>query len=88
MTEVLNKLLAGLFEKFKQSSPLLATLMLIFLGSVNYVVTSASTLGLELPQWLLKAVEWISFILIALTGSKTFNFIHPPKEGDQTQING
>lgn len=86
MTDFLNKILAGLFEKFKQSSPLLATLMLLFLGTINYTVTSAGTLGLELPEWILKAVEWISYILLALTGSKTYKYLNPTEDIEHEEV--
>lgn len=86
MTDFLNKLLAGLFEKFKQSSPLLATLMLLFLGTINYTVTSAATLGLELPAWILKAVEWISYIMLALTGSKTYTYLNDTQDIEHEEV--
>lgn len=86
MTDFLNKLLAGLFEKFKQSSPLLATLMLLFLGTINYTVTSAATLGLELPAWILKAVEWISYIMLALTGSKTYTYLNDTEDIEHEEV--
>lgn len=79
---MLNKILALLFDKFKQNSPTTAAFLLLCLGVIQFTVTDALQLGINVPEWAPKAVEIVTFVLAALTGSRTFKFIAPKENED------
>jgi hypothetical protein len=66
---MLNEILAKIFDSFKAKSPKLAAIILLFLGSLVYWSENGlpELIGVDLSQ----AVQWISFVLAALQGSRT-----------------
>jgi hypothetical protein len=76
--DLLTRLLAGLFETFKTKNPKLAALIILLLGAVQYVANQGGVLGVfSLPEWLASGLDVVSWILAALVGSSTFNFLSP-----------
>lgn len=82
MKEIINKILATIFEKFKLKSPIAATIVLLLLGTINYALKSIIDSGIDVfPVWIPKVLEIVSFIVVGLTGSSTYNYLNPPKIG-------
>jgi len=73
MIQVLNQVLAFLFDKLKASSPIAATITLAILGGL-YAIANALPATI-LPEWGQQIVEWIVIIYAALSGSRTSRFI-------------
>lgn len=69
--------LAQIFDKFKASNPKIATIIIFILGVLLYAVQNGlgDIIGVDLN----KLVEWLVFIMAALTGSRTYNYL-PKKE--------
>lgn len=68
--------LAQIFDKFKASNPKIATIIIFILGVLLYAVQNGlgDIIGVDLNN----VVEWLVFIMAALTGSRTYNYL--PKE--------
>jgi hypothetical protein len=62
-------ILARVFDSFKASNPKLAAIIIFILGVLVYAANN----GLEdlIGTDLTKYVEWVLFVLAALTGSRT-----------------
>lgn len=70
------KFLAGLFDRFKAKSPVLAAVLLLILGALVYTADKGTLLGLfTLPEWAAQGVQWISTFLGFLTGSQTWQYL-------------
>lgn len=81
MKDILNKILAQLFVKFKLKSPIAATIVLILLGTINYSLHAIIDSDIAIfPVWIPKALEIVSFIVVALTGSSTYKFLKEDPE--------
>lgn len=72
----IESFLAQIFDKFKASNPKIATIIIFILGVLLYAVQNGlgDIIGVDLN----KVVEWLVFIMAALTGSRTYNYL--PKE--------
>lgn len=75
---LLNEVLAKLFDNFKAKNPMIATIIIFVLGIVIYAANNG--LGDLIGKDLSKIVEWVSFVLLALQGSRTTNILKE-KEG-------
>jgi hypothetical protein len=62
-------ILARIFDSFKASNPKLAAIIILVLGVLVYAANNglADLIGTDLTKY----VEWVLFILAALTGSRT-----------------
>lgn len=62
-------ILARIFDTFKASNPKLAAIIIFVLGVLVYAANNglAELIGTDLTKY----VEWVLFILAALTGSRT-----------------
>ena len=62
-------ILARIFDSFKASNPKLAAIIILILGVLVYAANNglADLIGTDLTKY----VEWVLFVLAALTGSRT-----------------
>ena len=62
-------ILARVFDSFKASNPKLAAIIIFILGVLVYAANNglSDLIGTDLTKY----VEWVLFILAALTGSRT-----------------
>ena len=62
-------ILARIFDSFKASNPKLAAIIIFILGVLVYAANNglADLIGTDLTKY----VEWVLFVLAALTGSRT-----------------
>lgn len=67
--DFLNVFLARLFDSFKASSPKLASIIILILGVFLYAAQNglSDLVGVDLSN----VVQWVVFLLAALTGSRT-----------------
>lgn len=76
--DFLIKFLAQIFSGFKLKNPLAASVVLFALGVILNGVAQGSFYGLfSLPEWANEVVRYITMFLLAVTGSQTFQYIHP-----------
>lgn len=62
-------LLARLFETFRIKNPIVAGVVLLILGAFVHTANQGTALGLfVLPEWVAGTVQFISTVLLALTG--------------------
>jgi hypothetical protein len=72
MNEFLTKLLVQLWDKFKAKNAKVATIIVVLLGGLLYVVDSGVVNGLiQLPEWATSAIKFIATFLLAVQGSRT-----------------
>jgi hypothetical protein len=72
----IESFLAQIFDKFKASNPKIATIIIFILGVFIYAIQNGlpELIGTDLT----KVLEWVVFVLAALTGSRTYNYL--PKD--------
>ena len=74
--DFLTQLLAGLFDRFKAKNPTVAAILLLFLGTLLYFADQGTLLGLfSLPTWAASALQAVAAFLLAVTGSRTYNYL-------------
>ena len=75
MDKLINSILAKLFDSFKAKNPQLAGFVILLLGTVIYLSENGlpELIGADLSV----VVKWVSVVLVALTGSRTTNILHP-----------
>jgi hypothetical protein len=75
MDKLINSILAKLFDNFKAKNPQLAGFVILLLGTVIYLSENGlpELIGADLSV----VVKWVSVALVALTGSRTTNILHP-----------
>lgn len=74
MVQLINQILAFVFDKLKAKSPIAATIILSVLAGLYAV---ANSLPAEiLPEWGETVVEWVIIIYAALSGSRTTKFVN------------
>lgn len=72
MNDFLTSLLANLWDKFKVKNAKLATLIVLFLGTLVYFADQGTLLGIfDLPDWAAVAIQWVGTFLGFITGSRT-----------------
>lgn len=72
MNEFLTKLLVQLWDKFKAKNAKVATIIVVLLGGLLYIVDSGVVNGLiQLPEWATSAIKFIATFLLAVQGSRT-----------------
>ena len=72
MNDFLTSLLANLWDKFKVKNAKLATLIVLFLGTLVYFADQGTLLGVfDLPVWAASAIQWVGTFLGFITGSRT-----------------
>lgn len=69
--EFLNRILAGLFDKFKAANPIVAAILLSLIVGFKYFLDSGDYLGVNE----MKYDEWVTYVLLALTGSRTTSIL-------------
>ena len=69
----LNEILAKLFDSFKAKNPKLAAFIILLLGVLIYL--SENGLPELIGQDLSTVIQWVSFVLAALQGSRTTEII-------------
>jgi len=71
--DFITNILAQLFDSFKAKNPKIAAIILFVLGAVIYAANNGlpELIGVDLS----KVVEWVAFVLAALTGSRTTSFL-------------
>jgi hypothetical protein len=72
--DLLNQVIAGLFAKFKQSSPTVAAIILSALIAAAAFLQAPSTAEL-LGESATNILKWVNIALIALVGTPTTKFI-------------
>jgi hypothetical protein len=72
--------LAGLFDKFKASNPLIAVLIISVLIAINHFVTNCTFGAFCDAEWFQDIVFWVTTVLIGLQGSRTTRYVAPKKE--------
>ena len=78
MVQLINQILAFVFDKLKAKSPIAATVILSVLAGLYAV---ANSLPVEiLPEWGETVVEWIIIVYAALSGSRTTKFVKKKEE--------
>lgn len=75
---ILSKIIASFFDKFKTKNPKLAAVILLILGSIIYWTENglSEIIGTDLSQ----LVHWVSIILGLLTGVHTSEILKKEKE--------
>jgi hypothetical protein len=69
--DFISKILAQIFEKFKQSNPVVASIIALVMIVTVYTAEQGTLLGVfELPIWASDTLKWISTIVLALNGTK------------------
>lgn len=72
-------LLARLFETFRLKNPIVAGVVLLILGAFVHTAHQGTALGLfALPEWAAGAVQFISTVLLALTGGGSVQALRRP----------
>ena len=71
--EIINQMLAKLFDSFKAKNPKIATIIIFVLGVVIY--SSENGLSDLIGYDMSKVVEYTAIVLGFLTGSRTTSFI-------------
>lgn len=72
-------LLARLFETFRIKNPIVAGVALLILGAIVHTANQGTALGLfVLPEWAAGAVQFISTVLLALTGGGSVQSVRRP----------
>jgi len=79
--DFLIKWLASLYETFKLKNPLVATVILVILGTAVNTVHNGELWGLfTLPDWGVTVVEYVGTFLMIVTGTQTFKYLPPEKQ--------
>lgn len=75
----MEKLLAILFDSFKAKNPVVATVVLLVLGTANYIFSSPDAAAIfgELGT---KIGYWVSLVWMAVQGSRTTSLLLSTKE--------
>tara|TARA_R100000951_G_scaffold114801_2_gene120888 strand:- start:2503 stop:2742 length:240 start_codon:yes stop_codon:yes gene_type:complete len=73
MLQLINQILAFVFDKLKAKSPIAATVILSVLAGL-YAVANSLPADI-LPEWGETIIEWVIIIYGALSGSRTTKFI-------------
>lgn len=70
----MEKLLATLFDSFKAKNPVVATVVLLVLGTANYIFSSPDAAAIfgELGA---KIGYWVSLVWMAVQGSRTTSLL-------------
>lgn len=76
--DFLTKILAQLFDSFKAKNPKIAAIIILVLGA--FLWAAQNGLGEVSGVDFSKAMEWVVFVLAALQGSRTTQYI---KEADK-----
>jgi hypothetical protein len=80
----MNTFLALILDRLKIASPKGFAALIILVGTANYLLTDPNILealaAFGIPEWLSKAAQIVSLVYVALTGSRTSNFIGPEPE--------
>lgn len=72
MNEFLTKMLVQLWDKFKAKNAKVATIIVVLLGGLLYVVDNGALNGLiQLPEWATGVIKFIATFLLAVQGSRT-----------------
>lgn len=80
MNDFITKLLAQLFDSFKQKNPKVAAIIILTLVTLVNFAEQGTMLGLlDLPQWAAEAVKWVSLVLLGLMGSRTTQILSENK---------
>lgn len=71
-------LLAGVVDRFKAKNPFVFVVIQSVLFTAQYVLTNATDWGLIQPEqgWVQTTLQVITWLLTALVGSRTFNFLN------------
>lgn len=79
MSNLVNKIFAKIFNNFKTKNPLVAALIISVIIGLKYFIDSGDFLGANET----KIDEWVTMILLALTGSHTTAILSEPKEKEK-----
>lgn len=78
--DLIVQLLAKLFSAFKAKNPIVAGIILLLLGAAVKTAQDGVFLGLfTLPGWAQQVVEYVGLVLLAVTGSETWQYLQPKK---------
>lgn len=72
MNNLIFGFLLKFWDAFKAKNPVVATFIVLVLGTVIYFAEQGTLLGaFDLPDWAAGAVKWLAIALGFLTGSRT-----------------
>ena len=82
LIQIINQFLAELIDKFKAKNPLVYAVVIGLLFSAQFVFQNCAAWGIcpEGAEWLPTTLEWVGYVLIAITGSRTFDFLPEEKQ--------
>ena len=69
---MINEILAKLFDSFKAKNPFIAVLVLSLIIGFKFFLDNDDYLGVNES----KIDEWVTYLLLALQGSRTTNILH------------
>lgn len=68
---MINEILAKLFDSFKAKNPLIAVLIVSLIIGFKFFIDNGDYLGVNES----KIDEWVTFVLLALQGSRTTSIL-------------
>lgn len=69
---MVNEILAKLFDSFKAKNPLLALIIVTLIIALKFFLDNGDYLGVNES----KIDEWVTFVLLALQGSRTTDILN------------
>jgi len=69
---MINEILAKLFDSFKAKNPLLALIIVTLIIALKFFLDNGDYLGVNES----KIDEWVTFVLLALQGSRTTDILN------------